>query len=114
MNDADDLTDDFETQIRPLIQAIRNALEEQLFTDVGDSSVGRILQDAPADVCVQLADAWSVADMVGVDPQSLLARFDPIDRFVVEMVIGIYSNSSCQLFDESHASILDGSGRMFV
>ena len=40
----DALTDHFEAQLRPLVRAVRVAVEDQIFADPGDSSVGRILQ----------------------------------------------------------------------
>ena len=92
--DPDDaLTDRFEAQLRPLVRAVRVAVEDQIFADAGDASVGRILQDAPAEACMQLSDSWAVADLVGVSSTALMARFDPIDRFVIEMVTGIYSDA---------------------
>jgi hypothetical protein len=108
----DALTDRFEAQLRPLVRAVRVAVEDQIFADVGQSSVGRILQDAPADACVRLSDSWAVADLVGVSSADLLARFDPIDRFVIEMVTGIYSDSHCDLFDGVANGTFQPSGRM--
>lgn len=106
------LTDRFEAQLRPLVRAVRTAVEDQIFADPGNSSVGQILQDAPAGACLSLSDSWAVADLVGVSSADLLARFDPIDRFVIEMVTGIYSDARCDLFSRSQKSILDGSGRV--
>ena len=95
------LTDRFEAQLRPLVRAVRSAVEDQIFAEPGNSSVGKILQDAPAGACLSLSDSWAVADLVGVSSADLLARFDPIDRFVIEMVTGIYSDSRCDLFEGS-------------
>lgn len=107
----DALTDRFEAQLRPLVRAVRVAVEDQIFADLGDSSVGRILQDAPADACLRLSDSWAVADLVGVSSADLMARFDPIDRFVIEMVTGIYSDSRCDVFGNQHVGLLEPSGR---
>ncbi|MFO0935286.1 MAG: hypothetical protein U0798_02085 [Gemmataceae bacterium] len=106
----DTLTDRFEAQLRPLVRAVRLAVEDQLFQDPGDCSVGRILQDAPADACLRLSDSWAVADLVGVSPADLLARFDAIDRFLIEMVTGIYSDARCDLFGQQSTGLLDNSG----
>ena len=109
--DPDDaLTDRFEAQLRPLVRAVRVAVEDQIFADAGDASVGRILQDAPAEACMQLSDSWAVADLVGVSSTALMARFDPIDRFVIEMVTGIYSDARCDLFGSQTGGLLDPSG----
>lgn len=107
----DALTDRFEAQIRPLVRAVRVAVEDQIFADPGDSSVGRILQEAPADACLRLSDSWAVADLVGVSSADLMARFDPIDRFVIEMVTGIYSDARCNIFSDAHSGLLESSGR---
>jgi hypothetical protein len=104
---TDALTDRFEAQLRPLVRAVRESVEDQIFADAGGASVGSILQDAPADACLQLADAWAVADLVGVSSDDLMARFDPIDRFVVEMVTGIYSDARCDLFGGQTVSVFD-------
>jgi hypothetical protein len=102
-----DLTDRFEAQIRPLVRAVREAVEVQIFSDEGSASVGTILQDAPTDACVRLADAWGVADLVGVSANDLMGRFDPIDRFVIEMVTGIYADSKAALFATDSVSVFD-------
>ena len=107
----DALTDRFEAQLRPLVRAVRDAVEDQLFADPGDASVGKILQDAPADACLRLSDSWAVADLVGVSSTDLMARFDPIDRFVIEMVTGIYSDARCDLFSNYPSGLLEPSGR---
>ena len=107
----DALTDRFESQLRPLVRAVRVAVEDQIFSDLGDASVGRILQNAPAEACLQLSDSWAVADLVGVSSADLMARFDPIDRFVIEMVTGIYSDARCDLFGNQFSGLLDPSGR---
>ena len=109
--DTDDaLTDRFEAQLRPLVRAVRVAVEDQIFAEAGDASVGRILQDAPAEACMQLSDSWAVADLVGVSSAALMARFDPIDRFVIEMVTGIYSDARCDLFGSQTSGLLEPSG----
>jgi hypothetical protein len=107
----DALTDRFEAQLRPLVRAVRDAVEDQIFADAGSSSVGRILQDAPADACLRLSDSWAVADLVGVSSDDLMARFDPIDRFVIEMVTGIYSDARCDVLGSVSFNPLESSGR---
>lgn len=104
---TDELTDRFEAQLRPLVRAVREAVEEQIFSDEGSASVGTILQDAPTDACIRLADAWGVADLVGVSSNDLMGRFDPIDRFVIEMVTGIYADSKAALFGTDSVSVFD-------
>ena len=104
------LTDRFEAQLRPLVRAVREAVEVQIFAEPGAASVGRILQDAPADACLRLSDSWAVADLVGVSSTDLMARFDAIDRFVIEMVTGIYSDSRCNLFSHQPDGQLELSG----
>jgi hypothetical protein len=104
---TDQLTDRFEAQIRPMVRSIRATVEGQIFSESANASVGNILRDAPTEMCVQLADAWSIADLVGVSAEDLLSRFDAIDRFVIEMVTGIYSNSKCELFGPSAISVFD-------
>jgi hypothetical protein len=103
----DALTDRFEAQLRPLVRAVRDAVEDQIFADAGASSVGRILQDAPADACLRLSDSWAVADLSG----DLMARFDPIDRFVIEMVTGIYSDARCDVLGNVQFNPFESSGR---
>jgi hypothetical protein len=39
-----------------------------------------------------------------------MGRFDPIDRFVIEMVTGIYADSKAALFANESVSVFD-SGR---
>jgi hypothetical protein len=107
----DTLTDRFEAQLRPLVRAVRDAVEDQLFADASCSSVGRILQDAPADACLRLSDSWAVADLVGVSSGDLMARFDPIDRFVIEMVTGIYSDARCDVLGNVQFNPFEASGR---
>lgn len=102
-----ELIDRFESQIRPIVHEIRGCIEEQLFADLQHSSVGGILQQAPADACIRLADAWGVADLVGITPSDLLSRFDAIERFIVEMVSSIYCNSQCDLFHDETSPMFD-------
>ena len=106
LDGPEQLIDSYTAQLRPLVRMIRQTIEPQLFAD---ASVGEMLEGAPAELCVQLSEIWGAAEMMGVTATDLLIVFEPTDRFVIEMVTGLYCASRPGLFD-SPAGLLDNSG----
>jgi hypothetical protein len=92
-----DIVNRFESQIRPIVFALRESLEEQIFADSPNHSVQAILQNAPVDLCIQLADVWNSMRAVGLNNKEILNRFDPTEQFIIEMVDEMYSDSKCDL-----------------
>ena len=74
----------------PLLVMIRQSLSE-LQGVCGRETLDRILDLAPLDACVKLADVWSMAALIGVDTVALKRRLDPEDQFVLEFVTTIYA-----------------------
>lgn len=81
---------DLEAEIRPLMAIIRVALTEVLAAPTQDT-VGRFLDLAPVEACVRLAEAWAVAEGIGVPMQQLKAKFDAEDQFLIELVTSVYT-----------------------
>jgi hypothetical protein len=83
---------DLEAEIRPLMAVIRVALTEVMAAPTQDT-VACFLNAAPVESCVRLAEAWAVAEAVGVPTQQLKAKFDAEDQFLIELVTSVYTAS---------------------
>jgi len=81
---------DFEREVRPLLADILASLSDLLDDDGGDT-VRRFLADAPTELCLRLADTWTLAADLGLDPEQLMPRFTPEEQFLVELVTAIYT-----------------------
>lgn len=81
---------DFEAEIRPLMAIIRVALTEVMAAPTQDT-VGCFLNVAPVEACVRLAEAWAVAEGMGVPTKQLKAKFDAEDQFLIELVTSVYT-----------------------
>lgn len=79
---------ELETEIRPLVGVIRSALSERIFGP-GDS-VSDLLATVPIDTGARLADLWAAAGRRG-SVSARLARFDPEEQFILELVTSVYS-----------------------
>ena len=80
---------DFEREVRPMLADILASLSD-LLDDDGDA-VRRFLADAPTELCLRLADAWTLAEDLGLDPAQLMPRFSPEEQFLIELVTAIYT-----------------------
>ena len=81
---------DLEGELRPLLAAIRSALNDLLAAS-GHDSLDRFLSVAPVEACVRLADTWAMAAGIGLDPHALKERFSPEEQFLIELVTAIYT-----------------------
>lgn len=81
---------DLEAEVRPLMATIRVALTEVMAAPTQDM-VGRFLDVAPVEACVRLAEAWAIAEAVGVPTDRVKARFDAEDQFLIELVTSVYT-----------------------
>ena len=81
---------DLGAEVRSLAGVIRESLADLLFAP-GREIANRFLAVAPADACVRLADAWAVAEMLGLPVHELKAALSAEDQFLVETVTAVYA-----------------------
>jgi hypothetical protein len=53
-----------------------------------------LLAKAPVENCIRIAKAWSAARAAGVPVEQTLARFDPEEQFLIEVVTSVYVASA--------------------
>ncbi len=80
---------DLEAEVRPLVAATRSALGELIVP--GRESPARFLDAAPAEECVRLAGVWAGARAMGLDTDRVMARFDPDEQILIEIVAAVYA-----------------------
>ena len=84
---------DLGAEVRSLTGVIRASLADLMFAP-GREIATRFLAVAPADACVRLADAWAVAELVGLPVHDLKAALSAEEQFLVETVTAVYAGGT--------------------
>jgi hypothetical protein len=86
------MVDELEAELRPLVDAVRAAVERHVCTG-GPLEEPRWQANDSASfaAAVRLADTWAVAGAVGVPRDRLRARFGPDDLYLIDLVAAVHT-----------------------